>query len=370
MLFKLNKFKVDSKFRDYFEERVKQVFLYVTDNCNLNCVHCYYKPWLRKRGDISKKIALILLAKFQEMGAIKLSLIGGEPTLYGYMNDYKPLLSLISGAKKLGYQYIRLGTNGQFNPRLLEKKNFKMLNELTFSIDGHTAEINDFLRGKDSFNLSLANLVRAKKLGYKIDITCCVHRKNIGKDKNGDFLIESMIRFAENLGINRINFHPLFKMGTPRDGWAWAGETDISPQEWLELYTKLRKKVNGGYYTIPIRIPQQFITKEEFAKNPTYYSFCPVKLGERVLVHSNGLIQICALRIGTSFAVARFNGYGITWNRDTNELDSLKLNEFRPCTNQERKLGDLIPLCISFKPKQKEIVWQEELQWEKQNTLF
>ena len=356
-------FVVDLKFQDYFKERIKQVFLYVTDDCNLNCVQCLYKPWLRRKGEIPEELALIVLARFRELGAIKLSLTGGEPTLYGCKNNYKQLLSVIKRARDLGYEYIRLDTNGLFNADLLEREEFKLLDEITFSIDSHIYEVNDALRGANSFGRSLANIIRAVDLEYKVDITCCVHRENVGKDQSGNFLIESMIRFAETIGVNRINFHPLFRMDIPRDGW--AGETDISLESWLELYSEIRKKIDAGNYNIKIRIPQRFISQEEFKRNPAYYGFCPVKDGERVLVHSNGLIQVCALRIGTSYAIAMFDRQGIVWEEDINEINNFDLHESTPCTNQHRDFGGFVPLCISFKPKQNEIVWRKELEWEK-----
>ncbi len=363
MRVKLEEFAVDPRFQDYFEGRIKQVFLYVTDNCNLTCTQCLYKPWLRKKGEIPEEVASVMLAKFRDMGAIKLSLIGGEPTLYGYRNNYKQLLGVVKRAKSLGYEYIRLDTNGLFSADLLRREEFKLLDEITFSIDSHICEVNDALRGVNSFGRSLANLIRAIDLGYRVDVTCCVHKENVGRDQNGNLLIESMIRFAETIGVNRINFHPLFRMGIPRD--EWAGEIDIPPELWVELYAEIREKIDRGRYNIKVRIPQRFISEDEFEKNPDYYGFCPVKDGERVLVHPNGLIQICALRIGTPYAIAKFDKHRILWEEDMNELNVFNLHKPTSCTNQHRDFGSFVPPCISFKPKQDEIIWRKELQWEK-----
>ena len=361
MTSKLKEFTVDPKFEDYFRGKIKQVFLYITDNCNLTCTQCLYKPWLRKNGEIPEDVALFLLDKFKELGAIKLSLIGGEPTLYGASNDHKPLLAVIKSAKDLGYEYVRLDTNGQFFPELLSRIEFKMLDEITFSVDSHLDVVNDSLRGETSFLKALENIKESVRLGYNADITCCVHRGNIGLDLGGELLIESMIRFAQEIGIKRINFHPLFKMDIPRDDW--AGETDISLKSWLELYEEIRKRADAGKYKIQVRIPRRFVVQEEFDTSQKYYGYCPVKFGERVLVHSNGLIQVCALRIGTPWAIARFNSQGIFWENEMNELDGFDLQKPTPCTNQKRDFGTAIPLCISFKPKQSEIIWQK-LGWE------
>ena len=94
-------FKIDPRFAGYFRD-LKQVFLYVTDECNLRCVHCLYKPDLifhLKEKEIELNTALALISDFREMGATKLTIMGGEPTLYGMSQDWKPLLTLIKEAK-------------------------------------------------------------------------------------------------------------------------------------------------------------------------------------------------------------------------------------------------------------------------------
>ncbi|MFH1392721.1 MAG: hypothetical protein ABIG90_03605 [bacterium] len=42
------------------------------------------------------------------------------------------------------------------------------------------------------------------------------------------------------------------------------------------------------------------------------------------------------------------------------------MNAPTPCTNQSKGqgFGDFVPLCFSFKPRQKELIWQEKLDWE------
>ncbi len=125
-------YNMDQKFKDYFGTNLRQVFLYLIDDCNLRCVQCLYKLdicFQIEKKEIAFEDAVKLISDFREMGAVKLTLMGGEPTLY------KPLLKLIKKAKELGYEHIRIDTNGQFNSKLLEETEFKMLDEITFSID-------------------------------------------------------------------------------------------------------------------------------------------------------------------------------------------------------------------------------------------
>ena len=131
-------YKMDQKFQDFFQDNLKQVFLYLIDDCNLRCVKCLYKLYICfqvEKKEIAFEDAVKLISDFRELGAVKLTLMGGEPTLYGKKDGNKQLLELIKKSKELGYEYVRIDTNGQFDSELLEKPEFKMLDEVTFSID-------------------------------------------------------------------------------------------------------------------------------------------------------------------------------------------------------------------------------------------
>jgi len=361
-------FKIDPRFAGYFRD-LKQVFLYVTDECNLRCVHCLYKPDLifhLKEKEIELNTALALISDFREMGATKLTIMGGEPTLYGMSQDWKPLLTLIKEAKQLGYEYVRIDTNGQFEEGLLAKEDFKRLDEITFSLDGPNPAINDPIRGAGTFEKCVANLKRAIELHYSVDITCCLHKGLIQRNTDGNLLLDTMILFAESLGVNRINFHDLFKTSIPRD--CWTGNIDTSLREWIDVWTEIQKNIEAGRDKIPVRAPQCFVKKEEFDRNPEYYGYCPAKIGERVLIHPNGIIRICSLLIGTPYGIAKFYEGKIVWDESsTNELRGHELEQNTPCTNQHkgRYFGNFVPLCVSFKPKQKELIWEQKLDWEK-----
>ena len=159
-------FKVDEKIKQYFGNNLRQVFMYLIDSCNLNCVQCLYKldmSFQVEKKEIALEDAINLISDFREMGAVKLTLMGGEPTLYGLKENNEPLLKLIKKSKELGYEYVRIDTNGMFNPSLLERPEFQLLDEITFSLDGPNAEINDPIRGKGSFEKCLKTMKKEEK---------------------------------------------------------------------------------------------------------------------------------------------------------------------------------------------------------------
>jgi MoaA/NifB/PqqE/SkfB family radical SAM enzyme len=361
--------RVDQRFRDYFTD-LHQVFLYITDDCNLRCRHCLYKPLLANDSQIPLPTALGLITTFRKMGATKLTIMGGEPTRYGHDQGYRPLLDVIRTARELGYERIRIDTNGQFRPELLDEPDFRLLDDISFSLDGHTPAINDPLRGRGSHARCVANLRAAVERGYQAYITSCIHRGNVGQDEDGRFLIDSMIRFAAHVGVTGINFHGIFLHGVARDGW--IEDTYVSSEDYAQMYTAVRAAIDAGGYPIPVRLPQErLVTRAEFDADPAYFGYCPVKLAERVLVHPNGQIRICSLLIGTPQAVATFDDTGITWDdTDDNEIThgGFDLDHPTPCTNQTVDSGH-IPVCVSFKPGQSEHVWANKLAWQPQQPV-
>ena len=353
----------DTRFEQYYRNLL-QVFLYVTDECNLRCTQCYYMPWLKKgHAEMPTDVLLALLRKFRAMGAIKLSFLGGEPTLYGQAAGNAPIGAIISEARKIGFQYLRMVTNGLFPETLLADDRLRALDEITFSIDGDTATLHDSLRGVGTFERTVANVKRAVALGYNVHITTCVHRGNVGYDDKHSYLLDRAIRWAASLGANLINFHPLFKMGIARD--SWTGDTDISPDEWVPLYNAIHSNVDAGAYPIDVRIPQRFVTPGEFEREPARYGFCPVKLAERIEVHTNGQIHSCALNNGTPVSMAKFSRdeggpVMIRWSPSRNELAEYAFDPTsdHPCAVMQADFHDRVPLCISFKPDQEEYIWK------------
>jgi len=362
-------FDIDNEFRTHFKN-LKQVFLYITDECNLKCIQCLYKPHVffqLKEKEIPLDVALKLLSDFRELGAKKLTILGGEPTLYGLSQNNEPLLELIEKSKNMGYEYIRISTNGSFKVSLLENIKFKNLNEIAFSLDGYTSEMNDEIRGPGSFSKCVSNIKAAENLEYKTSITCCIHKKLLERDKEGNTLLHNMIQFAESLNVNTINFHDLFKCGAPMD--LWSGNIDPAIESWMEIYDEIRKNISNKKYSISIRLPICIITKDAFEQNASYYGFCPAKLGERVLVHPNGILRICSNLICTSYGVAKFFNNKITWDTGrTNELSNHEIDQSTPCTIRGKKdFGNYVPLCFSLKPNQDEFVWKD-ISWERRNV--
>ena len=357
-------FYVDPRFKAHFRN-LQQVFIYINDQCNLACDQCIYKPQVTYNNDreITTKTALDLLQVMRSLGAHKVTILGGEPTLYG-RNSSNSLLAVIVGAREMGYSYIRVDTNGLFPPSGYKSLGLDKVDEIAFSLDGYDAETNDRLRGPGTFVKVTKQIRRAVALGRNCSITCCLQKSLYESDDSGRIGVERVIRLGESLGVSTVNFHDLFKAGVPMD--TWTGAHNPKPEQHIEMYRVLAPRVASGAYSVKVRLPQGFVRREEFAQNRAYFGYCPVKLGERVMIHSEGTIRVCSNLICSSFGTARFNSDTIMWN-DTasNEMDRHELGVSTPCTNRSKNMtyGEYVPLCFSFKPHQDEPSWNS-LDWD------
>lgn len=348
---------IDEKTKKYFRN-IKQVFLYLNDRCNLLCQQCLYKPNVIMGKDISIDTAKSILHVFSQLGAFKLTILGGEISLYDYENEYQNLIGLLSYAHELGYSYIRIDTNGQKASFFEVSQIFEYIDEVSFSIDGYNLKTNDILRGNNAFNNAINNMKKLQKLlpAKRINITVCVTKQNTYVSGGIKEFIEHMISFAYEIGIQQINFHGVFKMGVPMD--TWTGDSHLDPQLWHDEIQCITKKVKNKEYPIDVRFPVHIIERSEFAKYKKYYGYCPCKLGERALVHPDGIIRVCSSMLSTPYGIAHYNNDEICWNEFNNELQNHKMDEYTPCTNQQALYTEtMCPVCFSLKPYQNEVVW-------------
>jgi len=51
------------------------------------------------------------------------------PTIYGWREQNKPLYDLIRFSKEIGYEYVRLDTDGQFGSKMLSDPDFSKFDE-------------------------------------------------------------------------------------------------------------------------------------------------------------------------------------------------------------------------------------------------
>ncbi|NOY94320.1 MAG: radical SAM protein [Deltaproteobacteria bacterium] len=165
----------------------KRNWVRLTYDCNDNCTFCLdsdtHDGEIRSPEEIKRQIL-----DGKKLGAERLILSGGEPTIHPRFVDFVRLGALA------GYDRVQTVTNGRmfrYRPFLTAAIDAG-LGEITFSIHGPNAKIHDALVGvKGAFEQELEGLQNALDDGRVIlNIDVCVNRGNV---KHLDALIEKFV---------------------------------------------------------------------------------------------------------------------------------------------------------------------------------
>jgi radical SAM protein with 4Fe4S-binding SPASM domain len=151
--------------------------LQITDRCNLQCRHCYIDDGMRQ--DLSIERIQRVLEKFEEMQGLRLLLSGGEPLLHPYFWEINDIL------KDHRFRSVLL-SNGTLMSKDISKR--LRVHEVQMSLDG-MKEGHESLRGKGSFEKTLAAIDILQEAGIAVSIATMIHQKNLGEfDRMASFL--------------------------------------------------------------------------------------------------------------------------------------------------------------------------------------
>ena len=222
---------------------LREIYLYITGSCNLNCRHCWIDPVFN--GKVEKYLPWsdlqFIIEEAQDIGLSAVKVTGGEPFLHPEM------VEILYGIKAMGLR-LRMETNGT----LIGPREARALreNEVAFSIsvDGPNAELHDDLRGvKGAFKRTLKGIEHARAKGLSFQVIMSVHRGNI----HG---LYEMVGFVKELGANSLKINPITLSGRA-DEMKERGEL-LTVAETLDAYHTLmmHSSVKNGfpvYFDVP-----------------------------------------------------------------------------------------------------------------------
>jgi MoaA/NifB/PqqE/SkfB family radical SAM enzyme len=154
----------------------KRNWVRLSYDCNNHCTFCLdsnaHDGTMRNNLDI--KVQII---EGRKKGMSRLILSGGEPTMHPNFLDFVKL------GKRAGYPKVQTVTNGRMfkYPEFLETAAKNGLDEITFSLHGHTAKLHDALVGTPgAFADETAGLKAALASGrFIINIDIVINKQNI-----------------------------------------------------------------------------------------------------------------------------------------------------------------------------------------------
>ncbi len=182
-----------------------QLFLELTNRCNLRCRHCYVRAGEGKAHPLPALDVQSLLGEFQALGGEFVTFSGGEPTLY---REWRPVMRY---ARYLGLETM-LVTNGI----ALSAADISFLEEIgasvAVSLDGATAAVHDLIRGDGSFERTLDALFRLTEIGLGPSLTLCFTPSAANCDE-----LPGVVGLASSLGIATVYVSLLEQRGRARD---------------------------------------------------------------------------------------------------------------------------------------------------------
>ena len=186
----------------------ERVLIYPTNRCNLKCVFCYQRlnPYNVKE-DLPKKRWLEITEELCNMGVDILQISGGgEPLLV--KDTTIEMMKIIKRHRKTG----RLVNNGTLWTEKIIEETIKMRwDNVIFSLDGDTPQINDFHRGvKGTFKKIIFAIKKFDELKKKyrtdtpqLELSSVLTNKNYKRTTK-------LIHLASKIGIKVITFEPVF----------------------------------------------------------------------------------------------------------------------------------------------------------------
>jgi len=196
-------FSVDTKIFNEIPKFPREVTIDINNRCNHKCYFCANDK-IEKLASLDTDIVYDLMRQGVENGSTDLALQAtGDP----FMD--KRLVEFVNMAKKLGYQYVYINTNGALaTPEYANAVADAGLDSIKFSISADNRDDYKAVHGFDDFDKVISNLEslyqyrNRLKLKLKIYVSCVVNSKSSINNSNFENMIN---QYCDNFDYREIS---------------------------------------------------------------------------------------------------------------------------------------------------------------------
>jgi MoaA/NifB/PqqE/SkfB family radical SAM enzyme len=255
----------------------KTLSIHLTDNCNLNCKHCYLGPPPKRNYSLSLEQIKQALTFYKNNGFDSVSFRGGESFLS------PNLRKAVNLAKEIGYQSIKINTNGSY-PQIIDLFTPQEIDYFSIGLDGASPETHDYLRAPGHFDQVITTIQKAHSKGFKVSVSFCITRQSLNELKDIIYLLDDM-------GVNRLSFVWTSFIGNA----IHHPEIIITPKEWIEARKEIKKIKD--LKNLKINYPDFFVNKEEYKilLKEGYHCLLTDPELQHANLMANGLVFSCSL---------------------------------------------------------------------------
>lgn len=158
----------------------KNMLMDLTNACNHACVFCFSPHQTRKKKLINNHLGFSILSQAADAGVEEVGFYNvGDPFMH------KNLDGFVTHAKKVGFKYTYLSTNGALaTPERAKPVIDAGLDSIKFSLNAGTRESYKIVHGRDEFDLAvkhlkyISNYRKEKKKDLYIAITYVITKQN------------------------------------------------------------------------------------------------------------------------------------------------------------------------------------------------
>ncbi|OBA63801.1 radical SAM protein [Nocardia sp. 852002-20019_SCH5090214] len=337
--------------------RFRNVYLYITEACQLRCEHCYMGERLDRALKMPLPKIVDTLTTWRRLGGSKLTILGGEPTLHPHYCE------AIRLSKKLGYEHVITTTNAQ-KPAL---RRFRQLAPDDFayvqvSLDGGSQATHDGVRGAGTFDEAMETTRELAERGFDVRIICTVNKAN-ERD------VVQLLDIADVLGVSLVKFHVFSTIGTGHGN----PEMAMTPPEWVVFCDRLNTV--APQYNTRVWYQPTYARRDQMERYAAEgYQGCIGRTLDRISIFPDGRCYVCSYLFDTDLHFAQMTDGQVQLNHGVNEFDLFTsvLNEsscggckssgcMGGCPAEEVIMGesscaayeDIVPVCRLWKSSAK-----------------
>ena len=208
------------------------LYIYLTNDCNLACTHCYMFSGKPKVNELSKEEWLEIINNAKDNNIKSITFTGGE------VLKYKDWLEIIKFTKENDIT-VTILTNGVLwdKEKIQKAKNY--IDEVQISLDGTDEKSNSLIRGKNNFEKALNNAKLFVEAGVKTVIATTPTLDNL------DYIEKTYVNFAKGLleELNKPNLY--FKLAQKL---ITGRKVDALLKEKAKKYSKVTRKLANELY--------------------------------------------------------------------------------------------------------------------------
>ncbi len=182
-------------------KKLRELWLHVTNACNLRCAHCLFSCGPGPAPSLPLARMSSLVEEAYGLGCRLVLFTGGEPLLVEGLSD---LLATSQARPDLTLAVL---TNGLLIPSLFRKMRFPDPERLHFqvSLDG-SRDFHEGLRGKGSYDGAIRGLNLLMEQGFPCSIAMTVTSDNVGS-------MAEVVRTSHAIGVRAVHYLWCFRRG-------------------------------------------------------------------------------------------------------------------------------------------------------------